>query len=896
MRGERWIYKLPLRLKSLFQRRRVDVELDEELRDHVERKTEEYRAKGMSEEGALRMALVELRGMDRTKQECKDARHVNWIADFVQDLRLALRLLRKSPGFAVVVILTLALGIGANTAIFSVIEGVLLAPLPYNDPNQLVTLMESNQVFSRDAISYPNFLDWQRAARSFDGLSAVMVQQGVDLLAPGTPEHLNGEYVSAGFFATLGVKPALGREFSSQEDERGGAPVALISHRLWKERLGGNPAALGKSMTLGAKDYTIVGILPAGFHSPLEESDVYLPVAQYNPIILDARGTHDSMFAIGRLKHGVSIAQAYAEMNAIQGRLDRLYPDADRGTGVDVDPLREIIVGDVRGRLLLLLGAVSLVLLIACANVANLWLTRSAARAREFAIRVALGASRLRIVRQLVTESVLLSLIGGAMAALAAVLGIRPMLAVVPGDLPRAENIGLNAAVLWFVLGVSVVVGILFGLAPVFKIWRSDVQDAIQRAGRGSTVVHSRTMNTLAVSQVALTLVLLAGAGLLFRTIRQLWQINPGFDTQHEVVFQMSLAPAAAKKGSSIRAGFLQALDRIRAIPGVQAADIAMLVPLTPDDNDAPFWIDAQKPEVPQNAPRTLIFDTGPDYLRTMGIPLLRGRFFTADDNQAAPCVAVIDTVFVQKYFAVQNPLDHRMTFGWPSAPWGPCAIIGVVGHVSHWGLGETGTGTKAQSYYAMLQAPDRLWPLAYPSLKVVVRTNLEIGALVPAVRSAVYGAGEGEPIYNVHTMREIASQSMASQRFPMILLGAFAGLALALAAVGVYGVISYSMSQRTRDIGIRMALGAGKRDVFRMVIGQGILLAGTGLAIGIVATLALARMVSSFSHLLYGVGAGDPITLAVVSAILTFVTILACVAPARRAMKVDPMVALRYE
>jgi predicted permease len=893
---ERWVYTVPLRLKALFRRKRVDFELDEELRDHLERKTEEYVAKGFAPKEARRRAVLEMGGIEKRKEECRDARRVNWVADFAQDLRIAFRLLRKSPGFAAVAILTLALGIGANTAMFSVVEGVLLAPLPYREPDRLVLILENNQVFSRDAISYPNFLDWQRGARSFDGLSAAMLNEGIDWTAPGEPEHVNGGYVSAGFFATLGAKPALGREFVPQEDERGGAPVAVISNRLWRERFSGDPDALGKSVTLGGAAYTIVGILPANFRFVLDDADVYLPVAQFNPIILDARGSHDSMMAVGRLKYGASIGEARAELNAIQENLDRLYPDANRGTGVDVDPLQEIAVSDVRETLLLLMGGVGLVLLIACANVANLWLARSSARAREFAIRAALGASRLRIVRQLVTESVLLSVIGGALGVLVAMRGIRPLLAAGPGNLPRGENIGVDAAVLWFTLIVSIAVGILFGLAPVFRILRPDVQGTLKEGGRGAAGGHNRAMGGLAVAQVALTLVLLAGAGLLLRTMHELWSLNPGFDTQHEITFRMSLPPSSMKTGASIRSNFLQSVDRIRAIPGVQAADFTMLVPLTNDDNDAPFWIDGQKPDVPQNAPRTLIFDTGPDYLRTMQIPLLQGRFFTADDNASAPCVAVIDTVFARKYFPGKNPLDHRMTFGWPAAPWGPCAIIGVVGHVSHWGMSETSGGTKAQSYYAMLQAADKLWPLAYPNLNVIVRSNLDTAALLSAVKGAVYGTGRAEPIYDVHTMREIVSRSMATQRFPMILLGAFALLALVLAGIGIYGVIAYSMSQRVPEIGIRMALGAERRDVFRMVIGQGARLAVSGLAIGIAAAMAITRVLASFSHLLYGVGASDPETFAIVSLVLAGVVILACVAPAWRAMKVDPMVALRHE
>jgi predicted permease len=523
-------------------------------------------------------------------------------------------------------------------------------------------------------------------------------------------------------------------------------------------------------------------------------------------------------------------------------------------------------------------------------------LARTAARSRELAVRSALGAGRKRIAQQLITESVLLSLVGGALGLVFAKWGVSLVLAAMPQTLPRTENIGVNPSILFFAFAVSIAVGIFFGLVPALKTSTIDLLASLKEGARGSTSAHHRAQSALVIIQMALTLVLLVSAGLLFRTVRHLWQTNPGFDTQHVIAFKVGLSPSATKSGSTVRAAYLQLLDRIRALPGVQAADFTMLVPLTDDANAPPFWIGSQKPAVVQNAPRTLVFDTGPDYLRTMGIPLLRGRFFTGDDTASSPCVAVIDNVFVQEYFAGRDPLGQTITFGWPVAPWGPCAIVGVVGHVKHWGLGSPGAYTEAQSYYPLYQSPDRLWPLVLSYLQIIVRTPLDTATVMPAIKAAVYGARSDQTIYDVRTMRQIVSESMSSQRFPMILLGAFACLALLLASVGIYGVISYSVTQRTHEIGIRMALGAERQNVFRMVIGYGLRLALVGLVIGAAAALILTRLLASFSQLLYGVGASDPVTFIVVSLVLTSVAVLACYIPARRAMRVDPMVALRYE
>jgi len=472
---------------------------------------------------------------------------------------------------------------------------------------------------------------------------------------------------------------------------------------------------------------------------------------------------------------------------------------------------------------------------------------------------------------------------------------MRLVLAAIPANVPRSENIGVNAEVLWFTFAVSPAVGILFGLAPALKTYKRDVQASLKESGRGPGGGRHRAQSTFLVVQTALTLVLLVGAGLLLRTIRHLWETNPGFDTQNLITFKIGLSPSASKTGARIRAGYLELLDRIRAIPGVQAADFTELVPLTDNDSEAPFWIDSQKPVEIQNAPRTLVFGTGTDYLRTMGIPLLRGRFFTPEDTTKTPFVTVIDSVFAEQYFPGIDPVGQSITFGWDT-PVGPCKIVGVVGHVSHWGLGETGKFTRAQSYFSLQQDPDKWVPLNYPTTKILVRTRLDVTTMMPAIKSVVYAAGRDQPVYEVRTMRQIVAGSMSSQRFPMILLGAFAALALILASVGTYGVIAYSVSQRLGEIGIRMALGAAKQDVFRMVIGYGLRLVVTGLSIGMALELVLARLLSNFSRLLYGVRASDPLTLLSVSAVLIGAAVFASYIPARRATRVDPIMALRYE
>ena len=814
----------------------------------------------------------------------------------IQDLRFGLRMLCKSPGFTAVAVLTLALGIGANTAMFSVMQGIVLAPLQYVSSDRLVMVWENNPRFPRTWVSYPNFRDWQRSARSFQQMAAFR-QEGVDFAGPGTPEHLNGKEISSGLFSTLGTELALGREFSPEEDRHGGTPVVIISNRLWKNRFDGSPKALGKSLTLDGVNYTIVGVTPFGVTAlgfRLEDdADVYTPLGQSDPLILNDRAAHNGIYALARLAPGVTLAQAQAEISTIQNGLDHLYPDANRDLGIYIEPLKQFVVGDAGKMLLLLSGAVGLVLLIACANVANLLFARAAARVREFAVRSALGANRARLVRQLLTESVLLSLLGAGLGLLFAILGVKSVPAAVSENLPRSENIAVNGPVLLLTLCASIAVGILFGLAPALKSWNSDPQASLKEGGRGSTVAHHRTQSILVIVQMALTLVLLVGAGLLFRTLRHLSDVNPGFDIQHIMTFKVGVSHSLTKTAPSTRTAYQQLIERIRQIPGVQGADFTGSDPLN-GGWIMPFWIGSQKPASLQGAPRLVMFLTGPDYLRTMGIPLLRGRFFSPEDTPNSPCVMVIDSVLAGIYFPDSDPLGQTLSAGF--SPVGPCRIVGMVGHVKQWALNDSSTDIQTQAYFPLYQDPDQWVPLNYPNMTIVVRTPLDVASVMPAIKSAVYGAGSDQPIFNVETMQQIVSESMSSQRFPMILLGAFAALALLLASVGIYGVISYSVAQRIHEIGIRMALGAHKRDVFRMVVGQGLALALAGLAIGVVAALILTRVLSSFSLLLYGVGASDPVTFITVSVMLLFVTVVACYIPTRRAMRVDAMVALRYE
>ncbi|HWF47714.1 MAG TPA: ABC transporter permease [Bryobacteraceae bacterium] len=813
-----------------------------------------------------------------------------------QDVRYAFRSLRKSPGFAAAAILTLALGIGANTAIFRALEGVVMAPLPYSEPDRLVIVALYNRSLKYDTyLSYPDFLDWQRDARSFQQIAA-FTPLGFDLASPGSPEHVDGDEVSSNFFSTLGVRLALGRTFTVQEEQFGGMPAAVISHRLWRDRFSGDPAALGKPITLNGAGYTIVGVLQPDFRFGDRQADVYTTIGGgAGPLTRTDRTLH-YILCIARLESGVGIGQARAELNNVQEHIDQLNPSTEKGLGTSIYPLKRFVVGDVGGTLLLLQGAVGLVLLIACANVANLSLARSTTRMKEFAVRQALGAPRMQVVRQLITESVLLSLIGGILGLVVAKYGLAVVLALAPRSLPRVDNIGVNASVLLFALCVSVMAGILFSLAPALKHSNTDLQTGLKEAGRGSTGGHHHTQDVLAIVQIALALVLLSGAGLLFRTIRNLQAVNPGFDTQHLITFQVGLSPSVTRKASSTRIAYQQIVERIRQIAGVEAADITALLPLGEGDNSGPFWIGPHQPASMAEIPRAIYYPTGPDYLRTMEIPLLRGRFLTSADNIHSERVVLIDSILARTYFPGRDAVGRTITIPhWGVARALPARIVGVVGHVEQYGL-DNSAGEKPQIYYSFYQLPDELVPVFRGEVTLAVRTPLDPAAVMPAIGNVVHGVGSDQPVYNIRTMRNLVSRSMMRQSFPMILLVAFAVLALLLACVGIYGVISYSTARRVPEIGIRMALGAAKWNVIRMLVAQGLRLALAGVAIGAAAALSLTRMLASFSRLLYGVPAADPLTFLGVSLFLIFAACLACFIPARRAAQLDPMTALHDE
>ena len=598
-------------------------------------------------------------------------------------MRIAIRTLARSPGFALVVILTLALGIGANTAIFSVFQAVILAPLPYPQADRLVWVRENNLALKREmSVSYPDFLDWLRDARSFEQMVGISFR-GFDLTSPGPPTRVDGEGISAGFFSILGVKLVLGREFSPDEDRPNGAPVVIISNRLWRNRFGGSNQVIGKSVTLTGVDHTIVGVLPPGFRLAIEsDADVYTPLGQGDPLIFNDRTIHAGIGCIARLKPGVKIGQASAEMRGVQDRLNQSYPVADRGLGAEVVPFKQEILGDVPRMLLVLLGAVGLVLLIACANVANLVLARSVARTREFAIRSALGAGRARIAGQLVVESVLLSLAGGALGLGIAKWGVSPALAALTASLPRSENIGVNMPVLAFAFGVSLAIGILFGLTPALKSSNTDLQASLKEGGRGSAGGRNRAQHVLVVVQMALTLVLLTGASLLLRTIHNLWEVNPGFNTQQIITFKVGLSPSLTRTASSTRIAYQQLMERIRQISGVRAADITAMVPLSRMGNSGPFLVGSEMPKSLSEAPWAEYFWTGPDYARTMEISLLRGRYLTAEDSIKSAPVIVIDSVLARTYFAGRDPVGQIVNI----PHWGVARVVGVVEHVRRWG------------------------------------------------------------------------------------------------------------------------------------------------------------------------------------------------------------------
>jgi predicted permease len=815
-----------------------------------------------------------------------------------QDLRYALRMLAKNRGFTAIAVIALALGIGANTAIFSVVNGVLLRPLAYRDPDRLMRLRETSPDFSSMAVAYPNFLDWKEQNRSFAGLAAFRWQD-YDVTGGGQPEHLSGKMVSADFFRVLGIHPVLGRDFDARADRMGSAPVVLISGGLWERRFASNPAVLGSQVMLDGQGYIVAGVITAEFQFE-GDADVYTLLEQWDHVLARSREMHPGINALGRLKPGVTQAQAQSDMNAIAARLAEAYPKSNAKHGITMAPLASTIVGDVRPTLMVLMGAVGFVLLIACANVANLLMARATGRQKEIAVRSAMGAGRGRLVRQLLTESMMLALAGGLGGLAIARWGTRAVVAAVPGGLPRMENISVDGWVLAFTLAVSLVTGILFGLAPAIQVSAGDLHETLKEGSRGSSTGHRRVRNALVVSEVAAALVLLSGAGLMLRTIWSLAHINPGFDPSHVLIFSLGMSPANATSSGRILQTFEDTVDRVQSLPGVKAAGVSDLIPLGEGDDEIPFYVNGRpRPTSQGDMSWALMYTTSPGYRKAMNIPLLRGRYIEPQDMHRGSHIVVIDEVMAHTYFPNEDPIGKSIVVADLSGDLGPeittpMRIVGIVGHVRHWGLDSDATArVRSEVYLPISQIPDQFMKSIATYIHFVVRTGTDPLAAVPAVRGAVLAANNDQSVYGVRTMNQVVTASMADRRFSMLLLSLFAGLALLLAAVGIYGVISYTVAQRTREIGIRMALGASQADVLKVVVAQGMFPVLVGLAIGLAAAFGLTRLMAG---MLYGVRAGDPVTFIGVALLLAAVALIAILIPARRATSVAPVVALRYE
>jgi putative ABC transport system permease protein len=808
----------------------------------------------------------------------------------LQDLRYGVRMLRKKPGFTFIAVLALALGIGANTAIFSVVNAVLLRPLPYKEPERLVMVWEHNRPKGRtqNVINPANFLDWQAQNSVFEQMAAFYDDQ-LNLTGPdANPVEVPAQVTTVNLFTLLGVQAELGRAFIAEEGQEGRDNVAILSHGLWQRRFGGDRSVIGKTLTLNGQSLTIIGVMPADFRLYVKEAtfinkpaEIWLPYV-ISPSTATRRGRYLS--AIARLKPGVTLEQAQAEMNAIAARLEQQYPDSNTGWGINLVPLHTQMTGAIRTALLVLLGAVGFVLLIACANVANLLLARAATRQREIAIRTALGAGRARVVRQLLTESVLLAALGGVLGMGLAVWGVELLLALAPRDLIGLEGISVDYRVLVFTLGVSILTGLLFGLAPAIESSRLNLNEALKEGGRGGT--HdgrtTRLRNLFVVAEIALALILLIGSGLMIKSFLRLQTVDPGFRTDNLLTARVLLPDTKYKEPEQRIAFFKQVLERIRQLPGVKDASAASFLPFTGLAAATSFTIEGAPPPAAGQKPSADVRVIDPGFFRTMGIPLLKGRTFTEREASEPAGVVIINETMAERYFPGEDPIGKRVLIAM-SSPIVPTEIIGVVGNVKHEGLDSE---VKALAYWPHPQLP-------YSGMSLVVRTSSDPTQLAGAIEREVQAIDKDQPITDVRTMDQLLSESTARMRFSASLLSIFAGLALVLAAVGIYGVMSYSVTQRTHEIGIRMALGARASDVLKMVVGQGMLLAVIGVGLGLVAAFALTRVISS---LLFGVSATDPLTFGVLALLLTVVAFLACFIPARKAAKVDPMVALRYE
>jgi putative ABC transport system permease protein len=886
---------LLFRLRALFRRDAMEAEMDEELRSHFENQVEKLVASGLPREEATRRARLGFGGYEQLKEECRDARGVSFVETLIQDLRYALRMLRNSPGFTAVAILTLALGVGANTAIFSVIDSVLLRPLPYQDPDGIVMVWENDSQHPNphNTVSPPDFLDWQSRNSVFAEMSALFDQR-VILTGNGVPQEVVVQDVSANFFSVLGVHPILGPGFTAENGKPGHDDVIVLSYGFWKERFASDPGIIGKPVVLNGHPQIVVGVAPQNFTWFIKDGSFTGAKPQmWTPFIFpasfsDRKGVGRFLTVVARLKPGATVPQAQSQMNTIAARIAEEYPDFNGYWEANVVSVRDQISGDLRPALLILFGAVGFVLLIACANVSSLLLARAATREREIAVRTAIGASRWRIARQLLTESVLLALIGGVIGMALAIWGTNLLLAASPENLLDLHSIPIDWRVLAFAGGSTLLAGLLFGMLPSYISAHSGISETLKEGGRGSSAGRQLSLarGAFVVAQISLALVLLAGSGLLIRSFVRLVGVDPGFDASHLLTFKVSLPSSKYKTDAALLTFFRQLVTRVSHLPGVRSASMNSFPPFSGLGSATGVHVLSQPERSLMDLPVAAVRIIGADYFSTMQIPLRAGRTFNEQELTEERHVVIINQAFADQYLKGVNPLGQKAVIYMKSLEESKntaSEIIGVVGDVRQMGL-----DTPAE--------PTVYWPhpeLVMSEMTVVVRTENDPLTLVSAVRNELQQMDPEQPMAAIATMDQLLSGSLSRSRFTMLVLGVFAALALVLACVGIYGVIAYSVTQRIQEFGIRMALGANRHDVFRLVLGQGTRLTLLGIGLGIVAALIVTRLMAT---LLYGISATDPLTFVAVALLLALVALAACYIPARRATRVDPIVALRYE
>ena len=894
-----WTNEIRRRLSSLKLEPARESEIVEELAQHLEDVYQRSLQNGAPENEAKQSALRELAGdhllpneMRRSQDTYREApvagapARSNLLADLLHDLRYAARIQRKNPAFTVIAIIALALGIGANTAIFSVVNTVLLRPLPYKDPERLVMVWEeaTKQGYPRDTPAAANFVDWRDQNQVFEGMAAI-VDESFNLTGAGEPERLEGRRVSANLFPLLGVEPQIGRVFTAAEDQPGAQRVVLLSYALWQRRFGGDPGVVGQALTLNGNSHTVIGVMPARFEFPSKDDQVWVPVA-FTAEDAANRNRH-YLFVTARLKPGVSLQQAQSEMTTIAARLQQQYPESNAELGAVVDSLHEHVVGDIKPALLILLGAVGLVLLIACANVANLLLARAAVRQKEIAVRVALGARRMRLIRQFLTESILLSFLGGLVGLAISYGGLIVLKSFIPENISQAREIAIDLKVLGFTLFVSLATGIIFGLAPAIQAIRFNQIETLKEGGRDAATGGSgkRLRSLLVTAEVAISLVLLIGAGLLINSFLRLRSVDPGFRADNLLTMRIVLPEPKYTQFARREAFYTDVVQRVQALAGVRSAAVTTNLPLYRQGNSISIRIEG-RPDPPPNQELVVVTRIiSPGYFDTMSIPLLSGRKFTDQDNlDAHNAAVVISETMARRFWPNEDPVGKRISAGRARSDSDWIQVIGVVKDVRQF---ELTAEPRPQMYLSYRQAG------FFAPRDLVVKTDVDPTSMAATVRNAVWEIDKDQPVSNIQTMEQILADSIARQRFSMLLLAIFAGVALVLAGVGIYGVMSYSVAQRTHEIGIRMALGAQTAAVLKLAVGYGMKLVIAGIVIGLIAAFALTRVMAT---LLFGVTATDPTTFTVISLLLILVAAIASYIPARRATKVDPIIALRYE